>query len=84
MLRNLKYKNKNVCKEWKHKQMEILLLKDLQQIKNPVDGLNSQLYRAVDKIRELDEIQNKILRFTEILILTFNFKSERDGIEFKK
>lgn len=65
MLRNLKYKNKNVCKEWKHKQMEILLLKDLQQIKNPVDGLNSQLYRAVDKIRELDEIQNKMLRFTE-------------------
>lgn len=34
-------------------------------IKNPVDGLNSRLYRAKDKIRELDEVQKKIFRFTE-------------------
>lgn len=50
MFRNLKYKSRNVRNTTKWNSVI-----EKEQTKNPVDGFNTQLYKAKDKIRELEE-----------------------------
>lgn len=50
--------------EWKHKEPNGNYIIE-KQVKNPMNGLNSQLYRAEDKIRYWKQFRRQIYRKTK-------------------